>query len=164
MAATPIARGLKVGDFVFSAPAEAAALVQIGELMGLEGAALEAFLANPPKEARAEAHKEALRTVFQESTPLSGTVNKGMNDLKGKGVKGQVAYVGVRTVVPFIKTPLNIFVRTMEYVPLVGMWQVSEAARRGDMKGVRLGLARQVVGAPRRRRSRPHSPKRTSSS
>jgi hypothetical protein len=147
MAATPIARGLKVGDFVFSAPAEAAALVQIGELMGLEGAALEAFLANPPKEARAEAHKEALRTVFQESTPLSGKVNKGMNDLKGKGVKGQVAYVGVRTVVPFIKTPLNIFVRTMEYVPLVGMWQVSEAARRGDMKGVRLGLARQVVGA-----------------
>jgi hypothetical protein len=147
LAATPIARGLKVGDFVFSAPAEAAALVQIGELMGLEGAALESFLANPPKEARAEAHKEALRTVFQESTKVSGAVNHSLNTLKNWGIEGQVGYVALRTVIPFYKTPLNIGIRSMQYVPVIGMLSVVARAREGDAKGVRLGLARQVVGA-----------------
>jgi hypothetical protein len=67
--------------------------------------------------------------------------------MKEKGAKGQVAYVAARTVVPFVKTPMNILTRTLEYVPVVGLWRTSEAARKKDARGVRMGLARQVVGA-----------------
>jgi hypothetical protein len=146
MAAEPIGRGLKLGDYVYSRPAEAMALVELGRLQGLEGAELEAFLRNPPAAAKAAAHKEALRAVFQEQGGVSGWASGMLQNLKKKGKKGKVAYVAARTVVPFIKTPLNILGRTLEYVPVVGLWRTSNAALKGDARGVRMGLARQVVG------------------
>jgi hypothetical protein len=139
MAAEPMGRGLKMGDYGFTMPMTAMNLVEMGREKGLDGAALEAYLANPPAKDVAKAEEGAKFLAFQGRGASSTWVNKGLRQMKEAGRVGEVGYFLTRAgVALFVTTPLNVMSRAMRYTPF-GLGFAQAAAGRGDHKEARMG-------------------------
>lgn len=118
-------RLLAFGDDPFFEPARVSELVGIGQRKGLSGDALQSFIINPDKESAQAAIDVAKEAVFQQDNSISDLINffhKTINTyFKDFPMIADAAnFFIIKTMLPFVKTPSNVFAEVLKYaVPVI---------------------------------------------
>ena len=99
------------------------------------------LVSNPPPELLAYAQREMLQDVFQQVTPLSKLLGRA------RGVADRTI-PGLGTItVPFVQTPLNLAIYTMDRIPLIAMYSAeNRSAARNPGYAKDLNTARKAFG------------------
>jgi hypothetical protein len=144
-------RLLNMGDKPFKRGAEMARAYEIGKLKGLEGNDLIGFVVFPDAESQVEIEKAGQEATFQQETELSKGVQKGIQwllDLVSKTPYiGGVAKVILKSQVPYVKTPLNITIETIDYaIPPLTMARGIYAYSKGNRRQGNILVGKAIVG------------------
>lgn len=144
-------RLLNLGDAPFYRFAQGKEVYLQAKASGLKGENLEAFLKYPSKEMLEKSEKRAKEAVFQEES----TISKGVQDVIRKAEKkaGETPLIGdmlqffIRTQVPYVRTPTNIILQTIDFaIPPVSIYKAFTAARKGDTRRMSEFIGKAVVG------------------
>lgn len=147
--AETVFRLLNLGDKPFKRAAELARVMEIGSKKGLKGKELEKFILLPDAESEAEIVKSGQEATFQQSTRFEGTLPGGRkiqfdpqqavsNFLQWAStipVIGGPAKVILKSQIPFVKTPLNLIIETIQYAAppatfATGVYQIAKGNKR----------------------------------
>jgi hypothetical protein len=137
----PMLRMLAFGDMPFSEAVRAQTLFEQGKLRGFSGERLDQFVRFPDGRALEVAEKAGREATFQQE---SGAV-RGINALIKNIAPGNWE-VAVRTVFPYVKTPINLMTVGLRYgCPLVAIGEAMYAGWKGDRRTMNLRMGDAVV-------------------
>jgi hypothetical protein len=137
--AETVFRLLNLGDKPFKKAAEFARAMEIGTQKGLKGKELEKFLLLPDAESEAEIIKSGQQSTFQQSTEggkiVQNALTQFLNFVASIPVVGGPAKVIIKSQIPFVKTPLNLVIETVQYAtpPItfaIGVYQIAKGNKR----------------------------------
>jgi hypothetical protein len=144
-------RLLNLGDKPFKRGAEMARAYEIGTLKGLTGNDLIGFIAFPDEQSQAEITKAGQEATFQQESKVSQGVQKGIQWFLD--LTAQVPYIGgalkvvVKSQVPYVKTPLNIAIETVDYaVPPLTLARGIHAYSTGNRRQGNILIGKAIVG------------------
>jgi len=149
--AETVFRLLNLGDKPFKRAAELARVMEIGDKKGLKGKELEKFILLPDAESEAEIVKSGQEATFQQSTEggkiVQNALTQFLNFVSTIPVIGGPAKVILKSQIPFVKTPLNLIIETIQYAAppatlATGIYQIAKGNKRSG--SVLVGKA--VVG------------------
>ena len=115
---------------------------------------LRQFLKYPPRKALEAAQESGRALTFQQETAFSRNAQRAVNGLinyaeqqTGSKRVGDVVKFILRSNVPYIKTPANILLETLEYafLPLAAVKGVMKSSR-GDVRGATQSFAKGFLG------------------
>lgn len=145
-------RLLNFGDKPFRKAAEIARAMEIGEKKGLKGDDLMKFVMFPDEQSAQEIEQAGKEATFQQDTEVTKKVQSAINwvlDKVGEAkVIGGPAKLLLKSQIPFVKTPLNIVIETLDYAlfPVTFTRGVTNIMQGNQRQGsVQIGKA--VVGA-----------------
>lgn len=104
---------------------------------------IEDFMNNPPDKAILQADRIGKNTTFQRNDTLGGSVANYLNNAEGKA---KLLKPVIGTLVPFVRTPINIASTAVTLTPggiIKGLFQLtskSDASRREAIRTMSLGL------------------------
>ncbi len=136
-------RLLNLGDKPFRKSAEFGAAYEIGTLKGLKGKELEKFVLFPDEVSAKEIKKQAEKAVYQQSEGATKAIQNGLrvveDFLSDTPVLGDVWKVGFKSIIPYVKTPLNIIGETIkfalpEYSIAKGIYESVNGNRSASLK------------------------------
>lgn len=112
-------RALTLGDRPFQIGAEYAKAFEIAKLKGLEGEALDKFIMFPDAESAELIKKAGEDATFKQSGGIGDFASRGIISglkwISKQPVVGGPAKFFLKTQVPYVKTPINIIMETMDY-------------------------------------------------
>lgn len=145
-------RLLNLGDKPFKRAAEWARANEIASLKGLKGKEREKFLLLPDAESEAEIVKAGKEATFQQDTKggkiVQNALSQFLNFVSTVPVIGGPAKVIIKSQIPFVKTPMNLIIETIQYAAppatlATGVYQIAKGNKRSG--SILVGKA--VVGS-----------------
>lgn len=136
-------RLLNLGDKPFRKSAEFGAAYELGTLKGLKGKELEKFVLFPDEVSAKEIKKQAEKAVYQQSEGATKAIQNGLRTvedfLSDSPILGDVWKVGFKSIIPYVKTPLNIIGETIkfalpEYSIAKGIYDATNGNRAASLK------------------------------
>ncbi len=149
-------RLLSLGDTPFRRYMEGVDIYQAALEAGVtkDKEKLRQFLKYPPREVLEAAQESGRALTFQQETSFSRTAQRAINGIidgiekqTGSRRAGDVVKFILRSNVPYIKTPANILLETLEYafLPVAAAKGVMKSAR-GDVRGATQSFAKGFLG------------------
>lgn len=130
-------RLLSFGDQPFQKAAEYAKAFELAKLKGLEGKELEKFILFPDPESAELIQKAGEDATFKQTGGTADLINKGFDQIFRH--IGKIPVVGgpfrflAKTQFPYVKTPINIILETMDYaLPPVSFARSIYYAKEGN--------------------------------
>lgn len=153
-------RLLNLGDKPFRRAAERGRLNEIASLRGLTGVEKEQFMLFPPDDVLEDMRQAGLESTYQQDNRISDFVLHGAKKGKHKLVKDtrkavddfdkSVHGIGrwlVKTQIPYVKTPTNIALETIDYaMPVLSLIRAGYFAFKGDRRRATDYASRAAVG------------------
>lgn len=153
-------RALSLGDVPFRRYAEGLELYRIAKAKNLKGDKLKKFLKYPDKKSLEYAEREGRKVTYQEETETSKSAMAAVSSLQ-RGISKSIFTVSgglingdewgkaiVRTFLPYVNTPANIFDETMTYmVPWWALVKIGKDIRNGDAISASQNFGKMVVGS-----------------
>jgi len=145
-------RLLNLGDKPFRRAAEMAKAMELGTLKGLKGQELLKFITIPDVESAQQITQAGDEATFQQSEVFGKKVQQYITDFLTTVAKtpyvGKPAKVLLKSQIPFVKTPWNVAVETLQYAapPItlaIGIRQISS----GDKRNGSIMIGKAMVGA-----------------
>lgn len=147
--AAAFGRALSAPDVFFRTIGQTAKAYELGRLQGLDGAALEKFVYDPPSDVIDKIHAEGDKITFQQDTKLSKAISNFKlfkldasedNGAVKKFILGALRVVS-KTQGLYIKTPINVLVSTFrmispEYSLVKAAYHLSEGNKEGFAKSI----------------------------
>lgn len=145
-------RMLNLGDKPFRRAAELARAMELGKQKGLKGVELEKFLMFPDDASKELIQKAGDDATFQQDNPTSQFVQNMLGKLMT--AIGNVPIIGgplkliAKSQIPYVKTPWNIMVETLQYAafPVTGAVGIHQIAKGNKRTGSVL-IGKAIVGA-----------------
>tara|TARA_R100000654_G_scaffold43003_4_gene69235 strand:+ start:486 stop:8396 length:7911 start_codon:yes stop_codon:yes gene_type:complete len=153
-------RTLSLGDVPFRKYAAGLELYRIAKAKGLKGKEKQKFLKYPDKKSLAFAEKQGRKVTFQEDTEVSKGamasvrafqkgVASSINKASGGLINGEEwGKFIVRTFLPYVNTPANIFDDTMTYmVPYYALIKIGKDIKNKDAISASQNFGKMMVGS-----------------
>lgn len=147
-------RMLNLGDKPFRRAAEKAKLTEIAALKGLKGVEKERFMKFPDEKSAEQAREAGLEATFQQDNVITKAISRVSNwseqkkyaNKLDKQVRGLVKVI-MKTQMPYVKTPTNIILETIDYaIPEISIARGLMAMRSGNRKKAVEMFSRAAVG------------------
>jgi hypothetical protein len=145
-------RLLNLGDKPFRRGAELARTMELASKKGLTGQELEKFMMFPDEASAEQIKKAGDEATFQQENDVSKGVQKVLswiiNGIGKAPIIGGPLKVIAKSQVPFVKTPWNIMVETLQYAafPVTGAMGIRQIVK-GDKRSGSIMIGKAVVGA-----------------
>jgi len=150
--AETVFRLLNLGDKPFKRAAELARVMEIGAKKGLKGKELEKFILLPDAESEAQIVQSGKEATFQQDTSggkiVQNALTQFLNFVSSVPVIGGPAKVIIKSQIPFVKTPLNLIIETIQYAAppatfATGVYQIANGNKRSGS----VLVGKSIVGA-----------------
>lgn len=144
-------RSLTLGDRPFQRGAEYAKAFELASLKGLEGEALDKFIMFPDAESAELIRQAGEDATFKQTGGIGDFVAKGVTSflkwLSKIPIIGGPAKFLLKTQIPYVKTPVNILVETMDYAlpQLTFLKSLYYASKKDRVKSFEF-LGKTIVG------------------
>lgn len=158
--AAGMGRALAGPDAFFRTIGEQAKAYELGTMRGLEGAELEKFMFEPPKEDLAKIQRAGDEITFQQDSKVSEMIKGGLAAAKrfsekvegpdknriSKAMTGALRVIG-KSQALYVKTPINVFSSVVRMVsPEYSMLKAVGALSKGDKEHFSKYMADVAVG------------------
>lgn len=146
-------RLLNFGDKPWRRAAERARAYEIGQNKGLKGEELAKFMLLPDAASKDAITKAGDEATFQQSGPVSKAIQSGISRSL-QWIQDNVPILGgplkliLKAQMPYVKTPWNLIVETLDYAaPPLTLARGVIAIRKGDKREGSVLVGKAIVGA-----------------
>jgi len=147
MPAEVMFRLLNLGDKPFLRAAERSTIMEAANAKGLKGEELKKFLHFPDQATLDKMGDAGLEATFQEKTGLSDIANNLFKIAGDTPVIGGAMRFLAKTQMPYVKTPSNILMQTLDYaIPPISLGKAIIAGRKGDRRKMLINIGKTVTG------------------
>lgn len=141
-------RMLAFGDKPFYRATMRSAAAEIANLKGLEGVKRKMFIEMPDAESLEMINKAADAAVFQQDSKIANQINRFFNWVGEQPGIGGLGKFFFRTQGIYVKTPVNVISRTMDFlVPPISIAKAFKSGMLdGDRRSAMIHMGESVVG------------------
>lgn len=145
-------RMLNLGDKPWKRAAENAAAYELGTKKGLTGTELEKFMLIPDEQSKEEIAQAGQEATFQQTGEFGKKIQSGianfLNTVAKIPVIGGPAKVILKSQLPYIKTPWNLVVETLDYAaPPLTLARGAYNIAHGNKRSGSILIGKAIVGS-----------------